>query len=162
MKKTIKRKLKYNSKIIKMTCFRSNTAFEAYRTDTKYCSDLCRVQESNERKEKGYIKLVFKGTLSGLGNFLGDFKNPYDQTRFSDDYDDIKEILDNTGHNKSWKHEFRSFMVYYFPENKKAPFEMYYKEVKWNQWKSAKKWGEQTVVKIGGQPFKFNFKLFDL
>jgi hypothetical protein len=148
MKKAIKRKIKYNSKIIKMACLRCNEPFDAYRYDTKFCSDLCRVQESNERKEKGYIKLMFKGSLLELETFLNDFKNPFDNSRFSNDFDDIEDSLNNIGHNKSWKHEFNDFMVYCFPENKKSPFELYYNQEKLNQWKSAKKWGEPIIATL--------------
>ena len=63
MEKTNKQKIKPNAKLSKIKCFRCNCIKEAQRNDAKYCSDLCRVQERNDRIEQGYDNFIVNGTL---------------------------------------------------------------------------------------------------
>ena len=61
---------KKNAKMTHGTCLRCGESVKGHRFDKKYCSDLCRVQDSLSRKEKGYRKRIIWGKEVELYNFL--------------------------------------------------------------------------------------------
>ncbi len=130
MKKTTKKIVKCNAKRTKIKCLRCNEPFIAERNTAKCCSALCRVQESNFRKENGFLNSVFSGTFNELKNNL----NTSDFTKllygFDDDLDDIKDLIDRKKLDLPWKYSFKDYMIYHIPHIKKKPFELYYNDSK--------------------------------
>ncbi|MES2286769.1 MAG: hypothetical protein V4547_13855 [Bacteroidota bacterium] len=132
-------KLKYNSKTNKIVCFRCGRLKKVLRSDTKFCSDLCRVQERNFRLENGFAKSLFEGKESELQKCydyppsLHKVNNPLVK-----DFLDIKYFLKTVEVDRSWKEKFPGFIVYHFPNNKLKPYQIYCTEDKFNKWKDYK------------------------
>ena len=71
MEKKQKKAPQSNAKLSKIKCLRCGIEKIHHRNDAKFCSDLCRVQEMNERKENGFVKMVARGNWAEI---LGYFK----------------------------------------------------------------------------------------
>lgn len=140
-------KIKRNSKTSKIECFRCGVLKTVLRNDTKFCSDLCRVQERIFRQGKGYVNLLFDGPESGLVGCYGyppaihKINNP-----LVEDCWDIKNYLKAASAAQSWKKEFRGFIVYYFHNSKGKPYQIYCNDEKFRKWSDFKE-KEKTLQK---------------
>ena len=128
----MRKKLKHNSKATKIKCIRCEKAFLAHRNDAKFCSSLCKVQESLERKENGYTILLVAGSKKELENhFLKlTYTNPFSFLILSND--DLSKVRNAMAGNEekqqtnlSWKFKTIEYLLYCFPHLKKKPFELY-------------------------------------
>ena len=128
MEKTSKKKLKYNAKLTKIMCLRCKCFKEAQRNDAKFCSDLCRVQERNDRIEKGYDNFIVQGTLADVKEYF----NKYNKVQFSfgfyDELNDLQEHINDADMSVSWKIVIKGMLAYYIANNKKKPFEIYFND----------------------------------
>lgn len=141
MKINSKNKFLNNAKITDGYCLRCKNSFKAHRYDKKYCSDLCRVQDGIERRENGFVKLVFRGTKielehffnerikHGQNTFLLSLIRVFDNTKH-----DINEIIKSNESNKSWFMETNDFRIDHIAHNKKKPFELYFSLKKYDDW----------------------------
>lgn len=129
----IKKPLRYNSKVTEIKCIRCEKEFKSHRNDTKTCSDLCRVQEGIERKEKGYIHRVVFGTKAELDSFLNKLTNWRSVLRFSTLVNKIRNAIEINDNSNAWKMEDTGFRLTFFPGNKKKPFELYFNEAKFKE-----------------------------
>src|ERR1700758_5626102 len=125
-----KRRLKHNTKVNKIRCLRCSIENQTFRNATKFCSDLCRVQESNRRKELGFNHLEFEGTLEGLTSFLNDYNKSVKGLPYNDELDDIKDEIILKDMKYSWRKEFSDFLLYYIPGIKKKPYQLFFNEDK--------------------------------
>lgn len=130
------KKLKRNSKATPIVCFRCGMPKKVHRNDTRFCSDVCRVQERNFRLENGYAESLFEGKVNELKEFYGappsSFKvnNPLAKDSY-----DIKYFLEAADVDQSWKKEFSGFIVYHFPNSKLKPYQIYCTKAKFAEWK---------------------------
>ena len=137
-------KSKQNSKTTKIVCFRCGKSQKVLRNDTKFCSDLCRVQERNFRLENGYSKSLFEGKENELRECYGvppslfKVNNP-----LVDDFYVIKYFLETADIDQSWKKEFPGFIVYHFPNSKLNPYQIYCTKAKFDKWLDYKKKEEE-------------------
>ena len=124
MEKINKKKLRPNAKLTKIKCLRCNCIKEAQRNDAKFCSDLCRVQERNNRIEKGFDNFIVRGTLHDIKGYF----NKYKMVRFGfyDELNDLQEHIDDADMSVSWKIVIKGILIYYIANNKKKPFEIYF------------------------------------
>lgn len=128
MEKTNKKKLKPNAKLTKIKCLRCNCIKEAQRNDAKFCSDLCRVQERNDRIEKGYDNFIVNGTLYDVKECFNNYNKVQFGFGFYDDLHDLQEHINDTDMSVSWKIVIKGMLVYYIANNKKKPFEIYFND----------------------------------
>jgi hypothetical protein len=137
MKNLKTRKLNRNSKISKIKCLHCFHIEVVYRNDAKYCSTLCRVQESNFRKEKGLTFLLFEGIEEKLQKFYERFSNILQINPLYKDIFEIEKIKNKNATNviQSWKHEFQDFIMYYFVNVKSKPYQIFCNEQKYKKWK---------------------------
>ena len=126
MEKTNKKKLKPNAKLTKIMCLRCKCFKEAQRNDAKFCSDLCRVQERNDRIEKGYDNFILNGTLHDVKEYFNKYKMVRFGFGFYDELNDLQEHIDDADMSVSWKIVIKGILVYYIANNKKKPFEIYF------------------------------------
>jgi len=128
MEKTSKKKLKYNAKLTKIMCLRCNCIKEAQRNDAKFCSDLCRVQERNDRIEKGYDNFIVNGTLHDVKGYFNKYKMVQFGFGFYDELNDLQEHINDADMSVSWKIVIKGMLAYYIANNKKKPFEIYFND----------------------------------
>jgi hypothetical protein len=128
MEKTNKKKLKPNAKLTKIKCLRCNCIKEAQRNDAKFCSDLCRVQERNDRIEKGYDNFIVNGTLHDVKECFNKYNKVQFGFGFYDELNYLQEHIDDSDMSVSWKIVFKGILVYYIANNKKKPFEIYFND----------------------------------
>jgi hypothetical protein len=128
MEKTNKKKLKPNAKLTKIKCLRCNCIKEAQRNDAKFCSDLCRVQERNDRIEKGYDNFIVNGTLHDVKEYFNKHKMVQFCFGFYDELNDLQEHINDADMSVSWKIVIKGILVYYIANNKKKPFEIYFND----------------------------------
>jgi hypothetical protein len=126
MEKTNKKKLKPNAKLTKIKCLRCKCFKEAQRNDAKFCSALCRVQERNDRIEKGYDNFIVNGTLHDVKECLNKYNKVQFGFGFYDELNDLQEHIDDADMSVSWKIVIKGILVYYIANNKKKPFEIYF------------------------------------
>ena len=117
---------KYNSKTTEINCIRCRKKFYTPRNHSKTCSELCRVQEGIERKEKGYVHFMIGGTQKVLNDFLTKITSGMGFLHFSDDANEIQSTIKSNDNSKTWKLEAKGFRLAFFPNNKKKPFELYF------------------------------------
>ncbi len=119
---------KHNSKATKIKCIRCKKEFLAHRNDAKFCSDLCRIQERLERKEKGYIISIVAGNKNELERQLK-LEEPKKHFKILPTDNDISKLRNEISKNEdlkiSWKFETKGYLLYCFPHLKKKPFELY-------------------------------------
>jgi len=127
-KKETKRKIVHNSKISKIKCLRCGCLTTMLRNDALYCSTLCRVQESNDRKENGKNVKVFSGNKKALQDFLNTKNSTGVFLLLENESEIIIDELIKREINDSFKLEYASFSLYYNPLNKKKPFSMFITE----------------------------------
>lgn len=120
-----KRKISKNSKITRFSCIRCQTMSVKTRRDSKYCSDLCRVQESNDRKEAGFTHRVCKGTQREVREYFRNAISALDYGRLGTIRFDIEEWLERLTTADIQKQEFDGILIYHYPHIKKAPFDVY-------------------------------------
>jgi hypothetical protein len=128
MEKTSKKKLKYNAKLTKIMCLRCNCIKEAQRNDAKFCSDLCRVQERNDRIEKGYDNFIVQGTLADVKEYFNKYNKVQFGFGFYDELNDLQEHINDADMSVSWKIVIKGMLAYYIANNKKKPFEIYFND----------------------------------
>ena len=127
-KKETKRKIEHNSKVSKIKCLRCGFLTTMLRNDALYCSTLCRVQESNDRKENGKNVKVFSGNKKALQDFLNTKNSTGVFLLLENESEIIIDELNKREINDSFKLEYPSFSLYYNPLNKKKPFSMFITE----------------------------------
>jgi hypothetical protein len=127
-KKETKRKIEHNSKVSKIKCLRCGFLTTMLRNDALYCSTLCRVQESNDRKENGKNVKVFSGNKKALQDFLNTKNNTGVFLLLENESEIIIDELNKREINDSFKLVYPSFSLYYNPLNKKKPFSMFITE----------------------------------
>jgi hypothetical protein len=127
-KKETKRKIEHNSKVSKIKCLRCGFLTTMLRNDALYCSTLCRVQESNDRKENGKNVKVFSGNKKALLDFLNLKNSTGVFLLLENESEIIIDELNKREINDSFKIEYPSFSIYYNPLNKKKPFSMFITE----------------------------------
>ena len=127
-KKETKRKIEHNSKVSKIKCLRCGFLTTMLRNDALYCSTLCRVQESNDRKENGKNVKVFSGNKKALLDFLNVKNSTGVFLLLEKESEIIIDELNKREPNQSFKLEYPSFSLYYNPLNKKKPFSMFITE----------------------------------
>jgi hypothetical protein len=125
-----KKRLKNNSKTTEITCIRCRTIYVARRNDSKTCSDLCRIQEAIERKEKGYISLVLRGNLKEIQAFITKITDFVGLSLLYNELFEIRNAIKENDKSATWKIEAKGFRLTNFPRNKKKPFELYFTESK--------------------------------
>lgn len=125
MKKSKKRKIRHNSKTTEIKCFRCKSFKISQRKTAKFCSTLCRVQERNDRIENGYTHFIVDGTLQQVADFFDEYDKLEFGFGFFYEYGEIKDYISSADVNLSWKVTLNGFLVYYFANNKKKPFEIY-------------------------------------
>ena len=125
-----KKRLKNNSKTTEITCIRCRTIYVARRNDSKTCSDLCRIQEAIERKEKGYISLVLRGNLKELQAFIKKITDFVGLSLLYNELFEIRNAIKENDHLATWKMEAKGFRLTNLPRNKKKPFELYFTKSK--------------------------------
>jgi hypothetical protein len=128
MEKTSKKKLKYNAKLTKIMCLRCNCIKEAQRNDAKFCSALCRVQERNDRIEKGYDNFIVQGTLHDVKGYFNKYNKVQFGFGFYDELNDLQEHINDADMSVSWKIVIKGMLAYYIANNKKKPFEIYFND----------------------------------
>ena len=128
MEKTNKKKLKPNAKLTKIKCLRCNCIKEAQRNDAKFCSALCRVQERNDRIEKGYNNFIVNGTLHDVNQCFNKYNKVQFGFGFYDDLHDLQEHINDADMSVSWKIVIKGILIYYIANNKKKPFEIYFND----------------------------------
>ncbi len=125
-----KKRLKNNSKTTESTCIRCRTIYVARRNDSKTCSDLCRIQEAIERKEKGYVYLILRGNLKEIQAFITKISDFIGFTMLYNELFEIRTAIKEKNHLATWKIEAKGFRLTNLPRNKKKPFELYFTESK--------------------------------
>jgi hypothetical protein len=125
-----KKRLKNNSKTTEITCIRCRTIYVARRNDSKTCSDLCRIQEAIERKEKGYISLVLRGNLKEIQAFITKISDFAGLSLLYNELFEIRNAIKENDKLATWKIEAKGFRLTNFPRNKKTPFELYFTKSK--------------------------------
>lgn len=101
------------------------------RSDLKFTSNVLRQREYQDRKNKGYIHLVFVGKEKELFDYLKkcidplSLHNPYKGIIGKIEFD-----LKANRTNKTWKIEDEDFRLYHF-QNITKSFELYLKEDKY-------------------------------
>ena len=119
------KQIKHNAKITEMFCCSCNTDAEVLRNDAKFCGTTCRGHEFCFRKNIGYTKLLFNGTHKELQDFYLKFDRQLQKNPLVKDISEINNSIKSYDMTKSFKTEFDGYVVYYFSNRKKAPFEIY-------------------------------------
>ncbi len=128
MEKKQKKTQHSNAKLSKIKCLRCGIEKIHHRNDAKFCSDLCRVQEMNERKENGYIKIAARGNWTDI---LSYFKAPDTPLNILlggpfkwelEALNEMKRVLKESAVEKIQK---RGMLLYYLPHLKNGQYELY-------------------------------------
>jgi len=128
-------KVKRNWKTTEIKCFRCGYLIKAFRKDTRFCSDLCRVHERESRLENGYVEPLFEGAEDEMKKFFGWGHAIYlMQNPLLKDYLQISTFINSADRKTSWKQNFTGFIVYHFPTSKSNPFQIYYTTEKLRYW----------------------------
>src|ERR1035437_3118109 len=123
---------KYNSKTTKISCVSCNHDREVSKSNAKYCSTLCRVNERNYRIEKGFTYFVFKGSEKELKEFYNKYNIFLLSFPFKNDLHEFETIIKTNNLTKSLKHEYGNYILYYFDNLKVDKYELFYNKSKYD------------------------------
>lgn len=118
-------KLKHNSKTTKIKCVHCNHFKKVQRNDAKWCSSLCKVQESNYRKENAWTEMLFEGTEEQLLKLYGYGPLFVHVNPLKNDLTLIRRAQEDLGNKESWKSEFPGFILYHFVNRPSKPYQVF-------------------------------------
>lgn len=154
MQKKKKRKIKRKTSIIRCPNCRKHEKVE--RSDAKYGSEICKKRESLFRIEKGYIHEIDKELKNGLTEFYNDRTLQMHQNPFKKEIKEFLRTKKAEEMTQSWKHEFDSFILYFFPNMKTKKYDIFYKESRKKAWEF---YVEVTYPLIKKKPVYKNYDL---